>query len=134
PQAFIRTIVSQCSSKILREKQAAKRDPRRLLSLNRIIDCEGDHPVAAADLLDERMRNSRRGHCPRDPETLAQLVSDVADVISKLREEHRALAELLKCQTVAEIAKQNGIPRSTLDDRVRCLRKHFENAQLRKYL
>ncbi|MCX7428988.1 MAG: hypothetical protein NTW96_25600 [Planctomycetia bacterium] len=46
----------------------------------------------------------------------------------------RDLAERLKSQTISKIARDIGVPRTTLNESVRRLRQRFENGGLKDYL
>jgi RNA polymerase sigma-70 factor (ECF subfamily) len=65
---------------------------------------------------------------------LAQLVRDVADVMATLTDEQRAFAEDLASRSKAEIAREMGIPRTTLSSRVRPALRPFEDAGLQDYV
>jgi RNA polymerase sigma-70 factor, ECF subfamily len=70
-----------------------------------------------------------------DPaERLAELARDVESVLARLPDDLKAIAELLKNRSVSDAARELGIPRTTLNDRVRALRERFEKAGLRDYL
>lgn len=98
--AFITAVVERYAANILRNKQAAKRDHRRISSLHVMINVGEDETTELAQTISQRELNARRGCCPRSDEELAQLVQDMAEVMAKLPDELRDLAERLKTQTL----------------------------------
>jgi DNA-directed RNA polymerase specialized sigma24 family protein len=131
---FITTVVERYVANILRDKRAGKRDHRRVSSLNVMIDVADEGPIELGETIGQRELDAQRGRYPRSDEELAQLVGDMADVMAKLPDELRDLAERLKTQTVSEIARDMGVPRTTLNESVRRLRRRFESAGLKDYV
>jgi RNA polymerase sigma-70 factor, ECF subfamily len=131
---FITTVVERYVANVLRNKQAKKRDYRRISSLNVMIaDSDGD-PTELSETIGQQELDARRGRHSRSDAEHAQLQQDIADVIASLPEDMRDLAERLKTQNVSEIARGLGIPRTTLHESVRRLRLRFEQAGLKEYL
>jgi RNA polymerase sigma-70 factor (ECF subfamily) len=133
-KAFVTMVVEQSVANILRDKQAAKRDHRRVTSLNVTVAAFEDGSIELAEAVGEREHNARRCRQPRSAEELAQLISDVTEVMASLPDDLRELAEGLISQPLAAIAREWGVPRTTLGDRVRRLRRRFEDAGLQAYL
>ncbi|MCX7425062.1 MAG: sigma-70 family RNA polymerase sigma factor [Planctomycetia bacterium] len=131
---FITAVVERYVANILRNKRAEKRDHRRISSLNVMVTISEDEATELAETISHRELNSRRNRHPRCDEELSQLTQDVAEVMAKLPDELRDLAERLKAQNISEIARETGIPRTTLYESVRRLRRRFESAGLREYL
>ena len=131
---FITAVVERHVANILRNKRAEKRDHRRIGSLNVMVSIGEDEATELAETIGQRELDARRGRHPRSDEELAQLAQDVVEVIAKLPKELQDLAERMKTQNVAEIARDMGIPRTTLHESVRQLRQRFENTGLKKYL
>ena len=132
--AFTTTVIERFVANILRDKQAEKRDHRRIGSLNVPIDMGNDGVGELADLISQREYDARRDRHPRDAEALAQLVHDVTEVMACLPDDLRELAERLKSQKIFEISREKGIPRTTLRGSVNRLRRHFEDGGLADYL
>lgn len=132
-RAFVATVVERCAATLLRDKSAEKRDHRRVCSLNIIIAEEGG-PVEWGETIGLREHNARRGVQPRDDLELAQVLTDVADVIASMPPELRDLAESLKVGSLSQIARRMGVPRTTLNESVRRIRRRFERAGLKDYL
>ncbi len=131
---FTTTVIERFVATILRDKQAEKRDHRRVTSLNVTVNIGEDETAELADTISKRELDAQRGRSPHSDEELAQLRQDLAEIIAKLPEKLKALAERLKTETVSEIARNLGIPRTTLHESVRRLRQRFENTGLKEYL
>jgi RNA polymerase sigma-70 factor (ECF subfamily) len=131
---FTTTVIERFVATILRDKQAEKRDHRRVTSLNVTVNIGEDETAELADTISQRELDAQRGRSLRRDEELAQLRQDLAEIIAKLPEKLKALAERLKTETVSEIARDMGVPRTTLDGWVRWLRQRFENAGLKDYI
>jgi RNA polymerase sigma-70 factor, ECF subfamily len=133
-KSFVTAIVERAVANILRDAKAEKRDHRRIGSLHVMIEVTEDGPTELADTIGNREFNARRCRDPRSAEDLAQLASDLAEVVAALPAELRDLAERLKTESISAIARDVGVPRTTLNDTVRRLRQRFEQAGLRDYL
>ncbi len=131
---FTTTVVERFVANILRDKQASKRDHRRISSLNVMINITNEGPTELAQTIGQRELDARRNVRPRSDEDLSQLARDLADIIATLPADLRDLAERLKSQTVSEIARDKGVPRTTVNHWVHRLRQRFEQARLRDYL
>lgn len=132
---FVTAVIERFVANLLRDKQAEKRDHRRVCSLNVVIaDDEDEGPVELGDTVSRREQDARLGQAPRDEHDLAQLVLDMVEVIATLPSELRELAERLKTDSVSQVARDLGVPRTTLNGRVRELRRRFERAGLKDYL
>lgn len=131
---FVTTVIERYVRNVLRNKRAGKRDHRRISSLNVMIDGTDDGPIELAQTISQRELDARRNRNPRSDEELAHLAQDMTEVIATLPTELRDLAERLKTQNVSEIARDMGIPRTTLHESVRRLRRRFERAGLKGYL
>lgn len=131
---FITTVVERYVANILRNKQAEKRDHRRISSLNVMIEITEEGPTELAQTIGDRELDARLGRHRRAEEELTQLAFDLADVMSTLPETWRTLLELRKSRTMQEVADEMGVPRTTLNDWMRRIRRRFENAGMQDYL
>jgi RNA polymerase sigma-70 factor (ECF subfamily) len=120
PQVFIRRVLWARVSTLIKEKRALKRQ----------FDFESA-PLTEAD--NEVTTSFRSGLPERIDQEYADLAFDVATVLAELSDEDRDLCERLQSQPLAEIARELGIARSTLADRVQKLRCRFEQAGLQHY-
>jgi hypothetical protein len=59
---------------------------------------------------------------------------DLAEALARLPAELRDLAEQLRDRPLAAIARERGVPRSTLNEVRQRLRRRLEKAGLRDYL
>jgi DNA-directed RNA polymerase specialized sigma24 family protein len=113
-------VVARLVSNLLRDRGADKRDPRRVLSL--------DTPRG-------RHQAGRAGVVPARDGAIDPLALDVARVIAGLSDKQRDLAlRLLEAHSVADIARDLGIPRTTVADAKRRLRVSLAEAGLGDYL
>ena len=133
-KSFVTAIVERAVATILRDAEAQKRDHRRISSLQRLVNLTDEGPTELAETIGDREYNGRRCRDPRSDEDLAQLVTDLAEVIDSMPGELRDLAKRMKTQSISAIAREIGVPRTTLNDAVRRLRQRFEQAGLRDYL
>ena len=131
---FVTTVIERYVANILRDKQAEKRDHRRIGCLDVMMEITDEGPTELAQTIGQRELDARLGCHRRSDEELAQLARDIADVMAKLPDELRELAERLKSQTKSEIARDMGVPRTTLNESVRRLRRRFESKGLKDYL
>ena len=133
-KSFVTAIVERAVATILRDAEAQKRDHRRISSLQRLVNLTDEGPTELAETIGDREYNGRRCRDPRSDEDLAQLVTDLAEVIDSMPDELCDLAKRMKTQSISAIAREIGVPRTTLNDAVRRLRQRFEQAGLRDYL
>jgi RNA polymerase sigma-70 factor, ECF subfamily len=131
---FVTAIVERYVANILRDKQAEKRDYRRVNTLHVMVDIGEGEEVELAQMISQCDLNAQRHRYPRSEEELSRLAQDLAEVMAKLPNELHDLAERLKTQTQVEIARAMGIPRTSLSKLVRQLRQRFEDAGLKDYL
>lgn len=133
-QGFLRRVISRYAISLIRRGEAQKRDHRRVSSLSaRVVDCDGQRVEMARTIPEDHVR-SRLGVAPSSRLDDLELAHDVAAVLAKLPPDLRDLCERLKDYSVAEVARQLGVPRRTLRDTISRLRRHFEEAGLRDYL
>jgi RNA polymerase sigma-70 factor (ECF subfamily) len=133
-RAFLWTLIEHAGANLLRDRRAAKRDPRRTASLQQPVQVGDEGPTDLAQTVGQDAYDARRQRAPRSPEELAQLDNDLADVLARLPPELRQLADELKVSSVAEAARVLGVARTTVYGRMRRLRQLFEDQGLRHYL
>lgn len=134
PNAFVTMVVEQATANLVRDQGAPKRDPARACSLNAAIANDNGRPTELAATVGQREHDARHQRRSRPEQEHAELANDVHAVIAALPDWLRQLAEQLKTMSVADIARETGIARSTINDRVSELRRRFEKAGLREYL
>ena len=59
---------------------------------------------------------------------------DLDELLQSLPEDLREMCDRLKNDSISQVARELGIPRSTLRDRVCKIRRRFEQSELQKYL
>lgn len=105
-EAFIAIVVDRDIADLIRKRRRGR------LPLDRTVN------------LDELVQ-------PRGATSAVDLAHDVSAILAGLPEPLRATADQLKLVTKAEAARNLGVSRQTLNNRVRDLRKAFERYQLR---
>jgi RNA polymerase sigma-70 factor (ECF subfamily) len=131
---FVKTVVERYTANILRDHCAEKRDRRQTCSLSTIVDEDDCGPIELGDTIGQDALDARLGRTTREPHDTASLAADVADVVATLPPELRELCKRLMNTSVSKVARELGVPRTTLHERVRKLRGHFAEAGLRDYL
>lgn len=132
---FIARVVEHKVATLIAERKAQKRDYRTpVCSLNdRLGDMEGNSIEREATINQEDYF-CRTRKLTRSIEDHRDLSIDTRDVIAELPPELKKLCFRLQCQTIAEIVRETGIPRSTIYESIKKLRALFEEAGLGDYL
>jgi RNA polymerase sigma-70 factor (ECF subfamily) len=130
---YATTIVERAVANILREMMAEKRNPKQICSLSILVNVDGNGLSELSQLIGDDDYNARRLRHPRSAEELARLAFDVTEFIAKLPKDLRRLAKDLQKKSIAQTARDLGIPRTTLNMRVRTLRLRFQDSGLRDY-
>ena len=132
---FIARVVEHKIASLIDAQKAGIRDYRRCCcSLNDPFEEDDGYLVERLDRLDQEAYLLRTGAQARPAEERAALALDVATVLEQLPPELRQLCQRLQAETVSEIARDLGVPRGTLYDSIKKLRKIFEDAGLKDYL
>ena len=133
-KAFATMVVERSIAKILRFQNAEKRNHRRTQSLNVRVKSATDGWVELAETIGTDEYDARRGCATPDREKQIELQQDVQALLDSLPADLREIAEQLKHKSVAQIARDLDLPRSTLRYRLRELREWFEAENLQFYL
>ncbi len=132
---FICTIVQRHLANLVRNKGRSKRGPSRIGSLSLMVTLPDGGSTELSQLIGEDDRNRRLGRESRlSEQDLTDLQIDLAQEIAKLPEQWRHLLERRQTQSMSEIARDLGVPRTTLNDWMRHIRSRFEAVGLDKYL
>jgi RNA polymerase sigma-70 factor (ECF subfamily) len=133
---FVARIVDRKVSTLIRHQRQEKRDYRRpVCSLDAQVEdqdgqARGLDEVLSQDAFDDEIARHDRPQAER-----LDLRLDLSLVLDELPDDLRQLALRLQTRTVAEIARELGVPRSTLYEKgIARLRKIFEDKGLREYL
>jgi RNA polymerase sigma-70 factor (ECF subfamily) len=114
PGPFAARVLDRLGAKLLRERRATKRGLGRVASW-----------IGALDVADP----AGEARCER-----VGMAADVEAVLASLPPDLRDLARRLGCEPLAAVARELGVPRTTLQGHVRRIRQRFEDAGLRGYL
>ena len=133
---FVARIVDRKVSTLIRHQRQEKRDYRRqVCSLDAQVEdqdgqARGLDEVLSQDAYDEEVARHDRPEGER-----LDLRLDLSLALDELPDDLRQLALRLQTRTVTEIARELGVPRSTLYEKgIARLRKIFEDKGLREYL
>jgi len=133
---FIARVVEHGVARLIERQEAPMRDVRRCTaSLNdRIEGEEGEH-VERGDLVDQDTYLESIGQPTMPLADRVALRVDLERVLATLTPEMRDLwARRAEGQTFTEISRETGIPRGTLYDRMKELKRLAEDAGLREYM
>jgi RNA polymerase sigma-70 factor (ECF subfamily) len=108
--AFVAAVVTAWGANLLRTRHAAKRDYRR------------NRPLLAAS----------QSCQPGDDLEQLELQLDVQQGLQRLPEDLRPIAERLQHFTIAELARALGVPRTTLYEQIKRIRRRFQRMGLKK--
>ncbi|MCA9054443.1 MAG: hypothetical protein KDA75_11430 [Planctomycetaceae bacterium] len=134
-KAFVATTVKRCIANIVRDRRAEKRDHRRVRSIHVVIGVDEEGPVELADTIGEHEVPARCPRSRRSDQELSSLRMDLEELANKLLDaRHRAFIQRLKHDSILQIARDMGVPSTTLHSWLRKLRQQFEDAGLRDYL
>lgn len=132
-RTFVTRLVDHKISNILRDQRAQKRDICRCHSLN--VPLGVGHEVDGTALLASDTHDRRTGCVHRSGEEQAYLAEDVSSIVATMPENLQELTGRLKQgESQSAIARELGIPRTTLQELVYRIRRRFEDVGLRDYL
>jgi RNA polymerase sigma factor (sigma-70 family) len=122
--AFARLALDSAAANLLR--RGAVENRLRPVSLHSPSHAGGEDGTLASVVGDPEY-NARRRYHPPDAAGLADSELDLAEALDRLPPALRSLAENLALgKTLSEVAREQDVPRTTLNDRVRKLRSAFE--------
>jgi RNA polymerase sigma-70 factor, ECF subfamily len=131
---FVTTVIERRVANLLRDRKAALRDPSRVVSLDAPGTTTDGSPTSLADGVKQADHDARHLRRSRDEHELAQLALDLATVMEKWPEDLRDLAQRLMSKSTAEVARDLQVPRTTLYESIKEIRRRFDDAGLRGYL
>ncbi len=132
---FIARVVEHKIASLIEAQKAAMRDYRRCRwSLNDRIEDSDGRSLEREETIDQDDYMLRIGARSRPAEELHDLAIDVASLLETLPPELRELCRRLEAETVSETSRATGVPRGTLYESIRKLRKICEEAGLKEYL
>ena len=132
---FAVRVVEGKISKLLRDRQAEMRDHRReSFSLNEEVETE-DGTVDVFEVVPQDEIDLRTGRYNRPAADRAHLLMDMNAVLIGLSPELRQVADMLRTLSVAEVARELGIPRRTFRmNHLSKLRRAFAACHMDDYL
>ncbi|MAD79962.1 MAG: hypothetical protein CMJ50_03840 [Planctomycetaceae bacterium] len=129
---FVTALVERYAVNIIRHHLAVKRGRRVTCPLSTIVDDDG-RPAELFELIGDREQDNRTLRKSPDPRTALDLPIDVREAITTLPDDMRKLVKLLMVYSPTDLARELGVPRTTIHDRIRQLRRHLQNTALPKY-
>ena len=133
---FVAQVVARKCCNLVRYRQAEMRDHRREeCSLNDEIDDGEGGQVEHVATISQDEHDLRIGKYNRPAEERTDLQLDIAAALDDLPADLRQVAEMLPTMSIAQVARELGIPYSTFyDSHLARLRKAFEKRGLGDYL
>lgn len=132
--AFLTAVVERQTANLVRRATAEKRVGRPTVSLSIQVEIEGGETAELADVISNREADARLQIQSRSVQEQVELALDVAAAVRQLTPDERRVAEALKRGTITDVARDLGIPRSTIYEMLARWREPFEDAGLREYL
>lgn len=123
--AFLHTLLEHAAANFFRDHFAGKRDPRGVISLNRQMAGRRRSAPELGDLVGQSAHARRTGRDPGEAADQVDLRLDLAEVLQTLPPQQRDLADRLMHKTVAQIARDLGVSRTTLREWVARLFGHL---------
>lgn len=133
--AFVTTLLNRYCATLIEQRQAQMRCPRSgHVSLSQpVVDGDGSKCELGATIPDQQ-RCVRSGCDFRSGQHRTELAADVELLIAGLAPELADICRRLQHESISGVARQLGISRSTLCDRLRQLRERFESSHMAEYL
>ena len=134
---FLSIVVdSRCKDLLRRRRAFAPCLFRQYESLDEGVRDEEGNPSTRCDLvdLDTYMQATTKGAAPRPAEESKELVMDIAAVLEQLPQDLRELCLQLIHKSKVDLARELGMRRTTLYERINLIREAFREAGLDEYL
>ncbi|MBE3100118.1 MAG: sigma-70 family RNA polymerase sigma factor [Planctomycetes bacterium] len=134
-KTFVCRLIDNHIASVIRHRQAACRDHRRNeSSLNDWVHDEDGTWTRRGATITEDEAWAAVGWAGRPREEQLELVLDTAAMLDGLPDDLRDLCIRLKTQTVVEISRETGVPRTRLYARLKALDHKFRAAGIHHYL
>jgi RNA polymerase sigma-70 factor (ECF subfamily) len=133
---FVTRLVDRKASSIIRHRRQAKRDFRcKAGSLEDMVETKDGGTVERGETISQDECDLRSGTRDRTESERIDMQVDVSIALADLPPELRALATRLMIDTIAQAARDLGVPRSTIyETGIARLRKAFIDKRLHEYL
>lgn len=130
--AFVAAVVTAWGTNLLRTRYAAKRDYRRTLPLFALTKPSAEENNTQEERPNEYAHEARLGQQRLSDQEQRELKMDVQQALQRLPEDLRPIAERLQHITIAELARELGVPRTTLYESIERIRRRFQKIDLEK--
>jgi RNA polymerase sigma factor (sigma-70 family) len=131
--ALVSVVVRHGVSTYFRDQLAARRYGRGTVSLNRVTLRDGE-AVELEQTVGAHEFDARRLYHPPGEAEQRERALDLEEALARLPSPYRELAEELKTKSLAEVAREQGVARSTLQGRVRKLLRLLGDLGVRSFL
>ena len=132
---FLASIISHKATDMLRIRRAKRRGHQvEVVSLHEQVAAAGDEQVQIEDLVADDALQVQRGLSGRVTEDQIHCRVDVLRVEATLTVKQREICRRLRFASKTEVASELRMPRSTLCDEIRKIRRAFRRAGLDAYL
>jgi RNA polymerase sigma-70 factor (ECF subfamily) len=132
---FADRVVEPKTLTIIESRKAKMRDYRLCrFSLNDQFEDKDGRSIQRIEKIDQEDYLLRTGRLSRPTDELLDLSIDLRKAMEQLPPELRELCQRLATETVTEVSRDTGIPRSTLYESIKKVRAFFEDSGLRDYL
>lgn len=132
---FVARVVEHRAATLIEERKAGLRDYRlQAFSLNDHIEDEDGVRCERSETFDQDDYLLRTGRQSRPSDELRDLGIDVRSVVDQLPPKLRDLCQRLMRDSISDVSRETGIPRSTLYGIIDKVRAAFKAAGLEDYL
>jgi RNA polymerase sigma-70 factor, ECF subfamily len=132
---FVARVVEHRAATLIEERTACRRDHRcQAFSLNEPIEEGGDACCERSETFDQDDYLLRTGRQARSSDELRDLGIDVRTVVDGLPDAMRSVCQRLMHDSVTDVSRDTGVPRSTLYGIIGKIRAAFKDAGLEDYL
>lgn len=132
---YVCTVVQRHLANVVRDRSVVKRKTTGRVSLSKTVRGDDGGQVEMSQALHDQDQDRRLGRERRlGEQELNDLRMDLAAFISKLPDKFQDLLRRRQTQSITEISRDIGIPRTTLNDWMLQIRKLFEEARFERYL
>ena len=132
---YVCTVVQRHLANVVRDRSVVKRKTTGRVSLSKTVRGDDGGQVEMSQALHDQDQDRRLGRERRlGEQDLNDLRMDLAAFMSKLPDKFQDLLLRRQTQSITEISRDIGIPRTTLNDWMLQIRKLFEEAGFERYL
>jgi RNA polymerase sigma-70 factor, ECF subfamily len=133
-EALAQVAANRCVASLIRERNAAKRGLGSTVSLQATIKLDDGECGELAATIGKRELVARTSTGVLNEQFALEMKLDVSAVLAQLPHADRQLMHRLKWKSVAQVARDLGIPPTTIHSRLSKYRQQFEDDGLKEYL